>query len=351
MILRDDSVIFLLGAGASVDAGIKHAQQMTEDIETKVLDGGELEKYKDIYYYLKSSIIYQRGLIGDFSSNGTNIEDLLSVLSEINLKHQNTLYPFIGSWNVHLLKVSGEDFERASDLESEIRKQLFKWINIRSYDNANYFSKFIKFADELGSALRIFTLNYDLCVEHAIEKNALELGFNEYRQWEWSRFEQNENTETQVYLYKLHGSIDWLRDEKKGHILTKCDSPQENSDLIFGTTAKLSSRDPYLFYVHELRKYSLQDQLRVIVTIGYSYSDGYINSLVGQAISRNENAIVLSVAPVENSVAEASRISRILEISADRVKISNSTAKDFLDRELSLKFINSLSPHGDDVPF
>src|SRR5690606_36507931 len=99
----------------------------------------------------------------------------------------------------------------------------------------------------------------------SVSSSHIELGFNEKREWDASRFDANENADNTIYLYKLHGSIDWIRD---AGILKKCDGPQSNPDLIFGTTTKLSSIDPYLFYVHEFRKYSLIDALRLIVTVG-----------------------------------------------------------------------------------
>ena len=91
MSIREDSILFLLGAGASVDAGIMHAKQMTDDIENKVQNDGEFTEFKNLYNYLKSSIIYQRGLEGNFNDQGATVEDLLNVLAEINQKHQNKL--------------------------------------------------------------------------------------------------------------------------------------------------------------------------------------------------------------------------------------------------------------------
>ncbi len=326
MSIREDSILFLLGAGASVDAGIKHAREMTDDIEDKVQNDKEFSDFKDLYNYLKSSIVYQRGLEGNFNDQAVTVEDLLNVMSEINQKHQNKLYPFIGSWNVHLLKVAGDDFVKISNLDKKIREQLFKWINIRNYDGSDYFRSFGGLSNEIGSALHIFTLNYDLCVENALGKNgvSIELGFNETRQWEASRFDNNQNADTRIYLYKLHGSIDWIREDEKGHVLTKCDSPQDSPELIFGTTAKLSSVDPYLFYVHEFRKYSLREPVRLIVTIGYSFSDDHINRLISQAVMRNEFAKVLTVSPVDallclTTFFEQSSCSRIGHSGGDAV--------------------------------
>lgn len=362
MSLREDSLLFLLGAGASVDAGIKHAKEMTLDIEGKIRSDLDFKEFNDLYNYLKSSIIYQRGLEGAFEDRTATIEELLDVLSEINQKHQNKLYPFIGGWNIHLLKVAGEEFEKVGKLDKQIRAQLFQWINISNYDKARYFRGFKDLVADIGSAVRVFTLNYDICVEKALAGTnfGIELGFNSSREWEATKFDSNENIDVGMYLYKLHGSIDWERDEANGNILKLCDNPQPNPELIFGTAAKLSSIDPYLFYVHELRKYSLNEALRFIVVIGYSFSDEYVNGLIGQAVTRSDYLKVLVVAPVfedkEDSVPgcisrEQGRIASLLNISSERIQYENQTAKEFLEERMKLSYFTELSGAGDDDPF
>ena len=362
MSLREDSLLFLLGAGASVDAGIKHAKAMTLDIEEKIHSHEDFKQFYELYNYLKSSIMYQRGLMGAFEERTVTIEELLDVLSEINQKHRNKLYPFIGGWNIHLLKVAGEEFEKVAKLDKQIRSQLFQWINISNYDRSSYFSGLSELVSDLGSAVRIFTLNYDICVEKAFAGTnfKVELGFNGDRKWEASKFDANENSDVGVYLYKLHGSIDWIRDTNNGGVLTLCDNPQPNPELIFGNAAKLSSIDPYLFYVHELRKYSLNEALRFIVVIGYSFSDDYVNGLIGQAIARSEFLKVLVVAPISESKEEfvptriedkRSSIAAMLNVGIDRINYENLTAKEFFKTNMKLAYFDKLSSVGDDDPF
>jgi len=297
--------------------------------------------------------MYQRGLGGNFKDQEVNIEDLLNVLSELNQKHQNKLYPFIGSWNVHLSKVAGKDFEVIKNLKDWIKKQLFKWINVENYDEAFYFKSFGDLSDEIGTSTRVFSLNYDLCVERALLKNdvSMELGFGKDRKWEASRFDKNENCGTDVYLYKLHGSIDWIRDKNKGHILTQCDTPQENSELIFGTTEKLRSIDPYLFHVHEFRKYSLQESLRLIVTVGYSFSDEYINGLIGQAIMSKTYAKLLIVNPSLSEATEIKRIAKLINVYQGKVVLETITAKEFFTRKMNLEYFEKISGNEDEAPF
>lgn len=352
--------MFLLGAGASVDAGIMHAKSMTEDIERKIGEIAEYQPFKDLYNYLKSSIIYQRGLNGDFNNTGVNIENLLNVLAELKLNTKNKLYPFIGSWNVQLQRVAGKDFEHIEKLDTLIRKQLFEWINIESYDKSSYFSGLTELANEVGICLRVFTLNYDLCVEKALAKQPIdvELGFNTLtREWDASYFDSNPAEEGKIFLYKLHGSIDWKRDSTPGKTLRYCDTPRSDHELIFGTPAKLTSIDPYLFYVHEFRKYSLQEPLRFIVAVGYSFGDEYINRLIGQAVSKNKLLTILSISPTLKEGGEAEKvkqdqhIAHLLNIDESRVKIIDSTAKQFFTSNCSLEFFESMGDKTEEYPF
>ena len=353
--MRGDSLIFLLGAGASVDAGIKHARDMSKDIEEKILTEESFREFRELYNYLKSSIIYQRGLEGEFESSTVTIEELLDVMSEINQKHVNRLYPFIGAWNIHLQRVAGSEFSRVGKLDDTIRGQLFRWMNIPNYDNARYLGQLGTLAREIGTALRVFSLNYDLCIEKGLysENAKVELGFNEDRRWRASRFEANENVDVSIYLYKLHGSIDWKKSEEQGGALTLCDGPQPDSELIFGATAKLRSIDPYLFYVHELRKHSLDDDLRLIAVVGYSFSDAYINGLLGQALAQNEHLRILWVGPlgVEQKSKETDHISRALEVGSDRIIVENATAREFLSKKMSIEYFSGLPGLGNENPF
>lgn len=73
--------------------------------------------------------------------------------------------------------------------------------------------------------------------------------------------------EAGIYLYKLHGSITWKGVKEHGHIIKSSVHPEEEPDLIFGTDSKLQSIDPYLFYVYEFQKYSLEIKAIVVIWI------------------------------------------------------------------------------------
>lgn len=352
MAISEGSVIFLLGAGSSVDAGILHAGAMTTEIEDMVNHHPDFIPFKDLYYYIRSCILYQRGIVGDFKNQVVNVEDLLNALYELNKKDRNNLYPFVGSWNIHLTRVAGDMFEKIELLDNNIRKKLLEWVNLKRFADAEYFGGLGSFAREVGYPLRVFTLNYDLCVEKILSRDniTLELGFNHANgEWDASRFDPNDELGIQVYLYKLHGSIDWARDTGKGNILTKCDVPATEPDLIFGIASKLDSIDPYLFYVHELRRYTLEQNLRLIITVGYSFSDEYINKLICQSLSRNQYAKVMVVSP--NASAQESDITDKLKIVSDKIVSVNSRASDFFKTQLSSDFCQNHFLINEEMPF
>jgi len=98
--------------------------------------------------------------------------------------------------------------------------------------------------------------NYDLCVETNCSASSIERGFNDKRQWDWRLFDEQVQTEKNLFLYKLHGSIDWTHDSEGN--LTYLDSISQITPdaiaIIFGTSYKLQYVDPFLFFAYEFRR-------------------------------------------------------------------------------------------------
>lgn len=286
--LDSDSVIIILGAGASVDAKIPHASKMVENLE-KILNNEEYKKEKDLYLLLKSSIILQRGLKSFNPTKLVSIEEILNVIESLKQKQENILYPFIGNWANHLIKTSGDDFSIVDNLDRLIRSSLFGWVTPQNYIHSKYYNKIADLSKQLSFPIRIFSLNYDICVEKAFEKTSciLETGCDkESYLWSYERFDLPPSENVDAYLYKLHGSIDWTRNES-GELLKSDSQHSNNPEVIFGTTMKMRSLDPYLFSLYELRRYSLHKNLKFIIIIGYSFSDDHINKLIQQSLLKN----------------------------------------------------------------
>lgn len=341
---RDKDIILLLGAGASADAGIPTASGMVSNIEQMIQTELKWKEYKGVFDYIKSSIRYADGIKGAFNEN-LNIERLVNTLSELEKKEEHTIYPFIANWNMKLLEVGGQDFQKIKNFKEMIIEQLKDWVTMDDYSKANYYSGISRFQKQYNFSLRVFTLNYDLCLEKNCSDVRVEMGFDkELRNWDWRRFDFNENNPVEIFLYKLHGSIDWWRDQNGNLTFSDDVKGAHSPDLIFGTNYKLQYVDPYLFFVYEFRKYSLEAKL--IVTIGYGFGDEHINGIIGQAAKSNDGLRLVCVGKGLNR----EMVKGTLKISGDqtegdnRIETVEKAAREYLQEGMTIEKVSAFFP-------
>lgn len=216
MIFSAEDIVILLGAGASADADLLTSAAMVRDLES-CLGNDHWNSYLPLYNCIKSGIFYGEGVKGRFEgSRDYNIERLVNTLRELEKKEDHVIYPFVASWNMKLIEVTGGNFNLIGDFRRKIIERLLtKWVHLQVNNKASYYSGISSFQEEWGYPLRVFTLNYDLCLETGCDRSIIERGFGLDRLWDWKRFEDDEHTEAQIYLYKMHGSIDWKRNENE----------------------------------------------------------------------------------------------------------------------------------------
>lgn len=328
---RDNDIVILIGAGCSLEAGIPTSEKMIQELEKLIED--EWEEYCEFYHFIKSAILYSDGIKGEYT-NDFDIERLAIVLSELEKKDNCILYPFVGSWNPRLIEIAGYDFGIVKEFKEKIVEQLKDWVTLKDYKKADYYKCFFDFQSEYQYLLRIFSLNYDLCLErNKPHDKDLERGFDpQTRAWDWRRFYRRDEFEPFIYLYKLHGSIDWERDSQSGDIM-ESDKIPDTPDLIFGTDYKMQYIDPYLFYAYELRRYSLES--RIVLTIGYSFRDEHINGILEGALQSRKSIKAVIVSPSAEEVAD-----RFPKIRNQLIPIEKK-AKDFLN-ELSTNLLKDI---------
>ncbi|MYF10109.1 MAG: hypothetical protein F4229_03805 [Gammaproteobacteria bacterium] len=350
---KHDELVVLLGAGASVEAGIPDSNEMVRRVEKETTEG-EWRDYLELFRYLRSSVFYADGLKGITGSNVPfNIERLVNVLDELRKKERHTLYPFVGAWNPKLQEVAGAGFERVHELRELIVNVLRReWVALAESEAADYYRGLLRFQDEFGHALRIFSLNYDLCVENSCGKETVQRGFAG-RMWDWRLFDDGPNEETRIFLYKLHGSLDWYFAEDG--TVSYLDSPSRIADervaLIFGTSYKLQYVDPFLFLAYELRRWTL-DAARLVVAIGYGFMDEHINGILGQALRQDSKRRLLAVVAPQATSRESETIKFIanqLEAQPEQVRVNACGARHFLEERLSLDELAALFPEEEDL--
>jgi hypothetical protein len=279
--------------------------------------------YRQLYHFVKASLISSEVMKGRTPSN-PDIERVVNTLTELEKNTECGLYPFMSGWHQRLVELAGRDFEDVKRFRSLIFNRLRDWISLQNYSTTRYYEAFYRLREELKFAIRIFSLNYDLCLEKNAGVRELELGFDsESEAWDFKRFESRDETGPDIYLYKLHGSIDWYRDKDDGNTLKHSAAPHASPDLIFGTDYKMQYIDPYLFFAYEFRRYSLES--RVILAIGYSFRDDHINGIIAQALQKKRDRVLMAVSPTASEDVAA-----LKGVSA-QCRPFDETAKDFLN--------------------
>src|SRR6266853_6260872 len=125
MTSRSKDIIFLLGAGASAEAGIPVSAQMISLVEKSLKPGPE----QGLYHHVKSAIHFSAGLKGQFGNAVPfNIETLVNTLYELERNEEHPLYPFIASWNSRLMTLAGDGFITVSEFRRLILKTLKQWM-------------------------------------------------------------------------------------------------------------------------------------------------------------------------------------------------------------------------------
>ena len=350
-VFKRDEIVLLLGAGASVEAGIPDSGKMIDEIQDLVSNDTGWSRYRELYRYLRSSIFFADGLEGIFGDKVPfNIERLVNVLDELQKKERHALYPFVGAWNPKLQEVAGTNFENVRDFRDDIIRILReKWVALREKEKAAYYKGLLRFQEEYEHPLRVFSLNYDLCIEQSCGSASVQRGFSG-RTWDWRMFDETSEEPLPLLLYKLHGSLDWYfnKDNQVQYSDSTSTIGVDVIALIFGTSYKLQYVDPFLFLVYELRRWTL-DAARVIVCIGYGFNDEHINGILRQALAQNCERKLLAVTGQGNKCAAKRRVVDQLGVRESQVVARAYGAKEFLENDLTIAALSELFPSESDL--
>lgn len=303
-----DEIIFLIGAGASVDAGISTVSQLTHQFETSLKKDSQSAK---LYYFFKNRSLYSN-IVNEKSS--TNIEIILALINDhLYITPQNPLYHLIGNWDKELLSITAGQTKPIEELRDQMETFLVTQL---STDNGNlsYLHPIFALQEHLKGTLKIFSLNHDLIVEKSYgkyyndyksaDKNAyiLESGFSDASfpiqegiAFDTKNFKASK-TDKQIHLYKLHGSINWLRAPNGEIVSGKPEEPGLNPrPLVFGTNQKYKSSFPYSELYVQFKE--VLTKAKMLIVIGYSFQDQHINDAIKNALydnSRTELKLIVN---------------------------------------------------------
>lgn len=322
------NVNFLLGSGTS--AGPIPTMKKLYSISKKKIDLNE-ELKKEFEFIV-------RGIKEKFKENNNynegdnsecNLEEILGVLYSHRV-YQSTII------NHPALK------KRCEKLIKIIEGTIFKEINIdikSQHDSLELYKTFyskIALRNKDLSRINIFTTNNDLFSEYALDSlninyiNGFGGGINKYFNPAFFKYtyskrmdtsiDKFEPVENMIYLYKIHGSINWINDQEKDNIyfpIKEVSKPDINKDvaLIYPTPTKQNKSlgSPYVELFREFQTKLLEPN-NVLFVIGYSFSDEHVNNIINQALATNSSLTLVILNNIEGKYIDEINDNRIFKI-------------------------------------
>jgi hypothetical protein len=258
----------LMGAGVSKSCGLPNVGDLTIAVK-KVINNVDFM---------------------DLLSENDNVEDFLSRLQE--LKH------LVENGKI----INNITFQDVQKIEKNIKKTIYE--SLSATVEVTNLCKLVTWLNYINRDFEkeIFTLNYDLLLENAMERISFPY---------FTGFVGNVNPffvpdsvddfngiyvkKSWIKLWKLHGSLNFKKNaECKIFIENNVDKEYENL-LIYPSMDKyLSSRKaPFISYLDRFRKYMIESE-KVLLILGYSFGDEHINDIIINGLQDNHRLSVLA---------------------------------------------------------
>ena len=308
------NVNFLFGSGTSNGAistmsGLYESLKFSDDeskleeefrsIERKV--GKNLEKCLSVMYAARS---FYEGIEDEKEDDNATITTYQQLYKELIEKVEGHIFESIN------IGFDGEDAQKVL----AYYKTFYQKLALRSKDN---------------SRIRVFTTNNDLFNEAALDAlnihyvNGFSGGLRKFFNpalfnYTWSKrmdtsIDKYEAAEDMVYLYKIHGSVNWKETEKLENNYFEIEEvypaskEASHSVLIYPTPTKQdkSLGSPYVDLFREFQ-HKLLEPHSVLFVIGYSFSDRHVNEIIYRALSTNStlNVVIFARKPAESEHKE-----------------------------------------------
>lgn len=148
-------------------------------------------------------------------------------------------------------------------------------------------------------AIEVFTPNYDLLIEQALEAHKLPYfdGFVGSKEafFDLTSMENSSLPARWSRLWKVHGSVNWWR-TTKDEVVRRERHADDDRQMIYPSHLKYdqSRRMPYLAMLDRLREFLGRGQV-VLVTSGYSFADQHLNEVILHGLRSNPTAICFAL--------------------------------------------------------
>ena len=187
------------------------------------------------------------------------------------------------------------------------------------------------------SPTQLFTTNYDLLLEQALERQKITYfdGFMGSHEpvFDLQAIEEDALPIRWSLLWKLHGSINWSQDSA-GNVTRQIPTAGgDTSALIYPSNLKYdqSRRLPYLAMMDRLKAF-MRKPGAILIGTGFSFRDQHINELIEQSLRANPTSSVIGLLHGDlNGYADAieltQRVSNLSLIAKDEAVVGSIRAK------------------------
>lgn len=287
--------MLLLGAGASVEAGIPDAKTMSMRIIEKFNSDPRLKDLAKVVRFVNERLVVDARIrLGDISIDCVDVEALYNAISLLWKRDELEISAFVQSWHKDLSGISAETFE---GIITQMLIMLEDLTLIKDANKVRYLEPILNLLPKHDQVF-VATLNYDNGIELMARAKGVpcDTGIEQ-----WSKTGILDYRSDGVGLIKLHGSVYWLWSwdartfaERLPHriIRTKSHFDEklpltvlvEAPMVIFGEHNKLTAEGPFLDLLKRFDQ-QLQDT-DLLTVIGYSFRDAHINFYISKFLNQ-----------------------------------------------------------------
>lgn len=272
----------LIGAGVSKACGLSNIDDLTKEIRNVI-------KNKQFIELLDEN--------DNFETILSKIQQLKSLISENKV-------------------INGLSNQEVRTIEEIIKKTLFDKLSVTvDFENICNLVIWFNFINREYEK-EIFTLNYDLLFENALEKVTMPyfMGFIGSVKPFFLSDSVDDNKgmyvkRSWVKLWKLHGSVNFKKNKEGKIYIENSTSEGYENLLVYPSMDKyLSSRKaPFISYLDRLRKFLLENE-KILIVLGYSFGDDHINDVIINGLNNNTRLSIIILAYDDDTFMKARKI-------------------------------------------
>ncbi|MGA3052052.1 MAG: SIR2 family protein [Chitinispirillaceae bacterium] len=258
--------------------------------------------------------------------NNVTVEDILT--------HIRALRAVAGKETVRGLSAKDLDL-----LDDKICQLIYEIVNKNLPDSETPYNNMASWINAINreNSVEIFTSNYDLLVEQALENSQVPYfdGFAGSRKPFFDLIAVEEDTLPARWakLWKIHGSINWYQLLKKGVFRGTILENAGAKRVIHPSHLKYqeSRRMPYLAMMDRLRSF-LKKPTATLLICGYSFKDEHINEVIVQGLQSTQTAIAFALLygkldTYKQAISLAKQRTNLNILAFDRAIISGQVSK------------------------